>query len=69
MKSQYEAGNFLMSGRKKPRTGGIIISNVNTREHLDQILQQDPYYQNKVADYSVVEFEPGMTCAELEFLI
>ncbi len=68
LKAQYKAGNFLMSGRKNPRTGGIILSNVRTREALDQILQQDPFYQHQAADYHVVEFEPSMTCAELEFL-
>ncbi|MDA8090613.1 MAG: YciI family protein [Nitrospiraceae bacterium] len=68
LKAQYKAGNFLLSGRKNPRTGGIILSNVKTKENLDQILKRDPFYQHQVADYDIIEFEPSMTCKELEFL-
>ena len=68
LKAQYEEGNFLLSGRKNPRTGGIILSNVKTKEDLDQILKRDPFYQHQVADYDIIEFEPSMTCKELEFL-
>ncbi|MDA8327255.1 MAG: YciI family protein [Nitrospiraceae bacterium] len=68
LKAQYEEGNFLLSGRKNPRTGGIILSNVKTKEDLDQILKRDPFYQHHVADYDIIEFEPSMTCKELEFL-
>ncbi len=68
LKAQYEEGNFLLSGRKNPRTGGIILSNVKTKEDLDQILKRDPFYEHQVADYDIIEFEPSMTCKELEFL-
>ena len=68
LKAQYKAGNFLLSGRKKPRTGGIILSNIGSKEDLDQIIKQDPFYHHQVADYHIIEFEPSMTSAGLEFL-
>ena len=68
LKEQYGKGNFLASGRKVPRTGGIILSNVSSKEELEQIIAQDPFNQNGVADYEIVEFIPSMTCQEFDFL-
>jgi uncharacterized protein YciI len=69
LKSQYSAGNFLLSGRKIPRTGGIILSSVKTREALEAIIEQDPFHRHQIADYDVIEFSPTMAGAGLEFFI
>jgi len=68
LKQQYALGHFIASGRQVPRTGGVILSNMDIREALDQVLEQDPFKQNNLADYVVTEFVPGMTCHELDFL-
>jgi len=68
LKEQYEAGNFIASGRKVPRTGGVILSNMKNKNELEQVLAQDPFNINKVADYEIIEFVPTMTSKELEFL-
>lgn len=68
LKQQYALGNFIASGRQVPRTGGVILSNMESREALDQVIEQDPFKQNNLADYLVTEFAPSMTCQELEFL-
>ena len=40
----YVQKKFIFSGRKNPRTGGIILAyNVN-RETLEEIIRQDPFY-------------------------
>ena len=41
LKKQYAAGNFLASGRKIPRNGGVILAKAQSREELDEILKQD----------------------------
>ena len=69
LKSQYELGNFFLSGRKVPRTGGMIFAKVDTRQALDSILKNDPFHVNGVADYEVTEFQPTMTANGLEFLL
>jgi len=69
LNEQYAAGHFEVSGRKIPRTGGIIISNVATRQKLDEILQKDPFHVHKLADYTVTEFVPSMTSKAFNFLI
>lgn len=69
LKKQYAAGNFLASGRKIPRNGGVILAKAQSREELDEILRQDPFNQNNLADYEVIEFVPSMTSKELNYLL
>ncbi|MCC4797626.1 hypothetical protein BCT30_05675 [Enterovibrio norvegicus] len=68
LEKQYAEGHFLASGRKVPRTGGIILARANDRAHLDAILCEDPFYQAGVADYDIMEFEPSMTAEGLDGL-
>lgn len=56
---QYVAGHFLASGRRVPRTGGVILARSMERASLDKILQDDPFQKNGVATYEVVEFTPS----------
>lgn len=65
---QYSLGNFIASGRKVPRTGGVILSSLRDRIKLDEIVAKDPFYMNSVADYEITEFVPSMTSDELAFL-
>jgi len=68
LKEQYKAGNFIISGRKVPRTGGIIISPMKTKDALLSVLNQDPFKKHDLADYTIIEFIPSMTSEELGFL-
>lgn len=69
LKEQYKAGHFLASGRKIPRSGGVILAKTVDKSELESILKQDPFSQNNLADYEIIEFSPSMTCNELDFLI
>jgi uncharacterized protein YciI len=59
--NNYSAGNFIFSGRKEPRTGGVILANVATTEALEAIYQHDPFFVHKVADYRIIKFMPTKT--------
>ncbi len=48
---QYKLGNFLASGRKIPRTGGIILAIMDTKDDLEKIIEKDPFFINSLADY------------------
>lgn len=69
LNAQFELGNFLASGRKIPRTGGIILSNVEKRSELNKIIDKDPFKINQLADYELTEFTPSKTCDKLKFLM
>jgi len=64
LKKQYRKGNFIASGRKIPRTGGIILSKLDNVEKLQKVLDQDPFKINHLAKYDIQEFIPSMTSGE-----
>lgn len=66
---QYEQGNFIASGRKVPRTGGIIIAKMESKELLMDVLRQDPFHKHELANYEVTEFIPSKVAAGLESLM
>lgn len=59
LEKYYEKGNFIASGRKVPRTGGVIIAHAESQEGLNAILQEDPFFIADVASYEVTEFVPS----------
>ena len=61
LKKQYEEGTFIASGRKIPRTGGVIFSKLDTIKELEKVLNQDPFKINNLAKYEIQEFIPSMT--------
>ena len=58
LNTYYADKKIIFSGRKNPRTGGVIlVRNVN-KETLTDIIKQDPFYQNEIADYDITEVIP-----------
>jgi uncharacterized protein YciI len=69
LNEQYDKGHFIASGRKVPRTGGIILSKVADRKELLKIIEQDPFHIHSLADYELIEFVPSKTSEEAKFLM
>ena len=65
----YALENFLASGRKVPRTGGIILSKIHDKAEVERIIEKDPFKINDLADYELIEFIPGKTSEEMKFLM
>lgn len=57
----YEKSIFIASGPKVPRTGGIILAKDVTKEELEGIIKEDPFYQQQIAEYEIIEFTPTMS--------
>ncbi|HEV8190931.1 MAG TPA: YciI family protein [Ktedonobacterales bacterium] len=55
----YTSGRFLGSGPRVPRTGGVILARVESREEFLALLADDPFQQKSVSRYEVFEFTPG----------
>jgi uncharacterized protein YciI len=64
----YQQEKFVVSGRKEPRTGGIILVKNIDREEVDKIIKEDPFYIADVADYDVIEFLPSTVAKGFESL-
>jgi uncharacterized protein YciI len=56
LRKYYAAGNFLVSGRKIPRDGGIILAVGKSREEIEGIAREDPFVRKGLADVRVIEF-------------
>lgn len=61
----YAAGLFLASGRKVPRTGGIILAQADDLAALEAVLAEDPFRVHGLAQYQVTEFIPSKTAPAL----
>ncbi len=68
LKQEYGKGSFIVSGKKIPRTGGIIMSNLRTRDELEAVLAKDPFKIADVAEYDITEFNPTMAAEGYEIL-
>ncbi|HEY7773068.1 MAG TPA: YciI family protein [Marinagarivorans sp.] len=69
LNKHYDNGSFVLSGRKKPRTGGVILATTDDRARLDAIVSEDPFYRHQLADYTIIEFEPSKAAKGLKGLI
>lgn len=66
LKKYYAAGNFLVSGRKIPRDGGIILAVARSREEIEAIAREDPFYTEGLADIRIVEFRASQRASDIQ---
>jgi uncharacterized protein YciI len=69
LQKYYKLNAFVASGRKVPRTGGIILALAKSKEEVEQIIQEDPFYTHKLADFSVTEFLTSQHHPDLKKLL
>ena len=62
---QYASGRFVVSGRKVPREGGIIIASGGSRAEIETLVREDPFIARGLADFRVVEFRASQRVADL----
>ncbi len=62
----YAKNYLVVSGPQQPRTGGILISSLSERNVLNQLIENDPYYKNTIAEYQVIEFQPVKSHKEFQ---
>ncbi len=56
----YRAGVFIASGRRVPRTGGVILAVSPSCEDLEEILDHDPFVSEGAATYEIMEFRTSL---------
>ena len=55
----YKKHLFMCSGRKIPRTGGVILCNCVDMVEAKAIMEKDPFYKEGLAQYDIIEFVPS----------
>jgi len=65
LKKHYASGTFVVSGRKVPREGGVIVAVAESRERVEAIAGEDPFCVRGLADFRVIEFRASQRAADL----
>ena len=66
LKKYYLAGNFLVSGRKVPRDGGIILAVGKSREEIATIMREDPFCAQGLAEVRIIQFRASQRADDIE---
>ena len=66
LKKYYAAGNFLVSGRKIPRDGGIILAVGESRERIEALMKEDPFVSRGLAQFRVIEFRASQRADDIQ---
>jgi len=65
LKKYYASGNFLVSGRQIPRTGGIIVAVAGSRDQIEAIMAEDPFCRHGLADVRIIEFNASQRADDI----
>ena len=66
LKKYYASGHFLVSGRKVPRDGGIILAVGKSRKEIEDIVLQDPFCKLGLADARIIEFRASQRADNIQ---
>ena len=69
LKKYYASGHFLVSGRKIPRDGGIILAVGRSRQEIETIVKEDPFHAHGLADFRVIEFRASQKAKDIQLRI
>lgn len=65
LKKHYAAGTFLISGRKIPRDGGIILALAKDKAEIQGVIEQDPFFKHGLADFRIIEFRASQRAEDI----
>jgi uncharacterized protein YciI len=66
LKKYYASGHFLVSGRKIPRDGGIILAVGESREEIEAIIKEDPFHKHGLVEFRVIEFRASQRADDIQ---
>ncbi len=65
LRTHYAAGTFVVSGRKIPRDGGIILAVGADRESIEAVVRDDPFVARELAEYRITEFRASQVADDM----
>jgi uncharacterized protein YciI len=69
LNEHYDAGRFLVSGRRIPRTGGVIVARGDDRAAMEALAATDPFVSGGVATCEVVQFRASQSADGIAALL
>jgi uncharacterized protein YciI len=65
----YAGGRFLVSGRRIPRTGGVILARGDDLAEMEALAATDPFVAGGVATCEVIRFRASQRAPGLDALL
>ena len=69
LNEHYDAGRLLVSGRRIPRTGGVIVARGDDRGEIEALAASDPFVTGGVATCEVIQFLASQSAPGLNRLL
>ena len=66
LRQHYAAGTFLLSGRRVPRTGGVILTRGESLEAVEALLKTDPFHIHGLATVEIIPLQVAMAADGLK---
>ena len=66
LKKHYASGHFVVSGRKIPRDGGIILAVGDSKEAIEAIMAEDPFCARGLADVRIIQFRASQVAQDIQ---
>ena len=63
LRTCYDGGLFVASGRRRPRTGGVILARGDSAEEVKGIMNMDPFVRMGLARFELVAFRTSQYAA------
>ena len=68
LREGFRQGLFLIAGRRKPRTGGVIVAR-GEREAVEALAATDPFVASGVATAEVIAFDATFAAPSIADLL
>lgn len=69
LERHYADGSFLLSGRREPRTGGVIFCRAGSRAEVEVLVAEDPFARAGAARHEIIEFYPNLWAPGMKELL
>ena len=69
LKKYYAKNIFLASGRKVPRTGGVILALTGSVAEVEKIITEDPFHKHQLAEFKITQFLTSLYHPDLKNLL
>ncbi|WP_127077981.1 YciI family protein [Rhodomicrobium lacus] len=69
LRKGYEDGAFLASGRRVPRTGGVILAKGDSLEEVEARLNEDPFQRLGLATVEIIPFQASMAAEAFKAIL
>jgi len=66
LNQHYASGRFVMSGRKVPRDGGVILVTGDDREEVEALVREDPFVSRGLAEFRLIQFRVSQRAKSID---